>query len=318
MQLILKNKIINAEMQDILQQLRTDCGEAYLNYIGKPKNNNIKVTCPFHKGGQERHPSCFVYTAKDDPKLTYGAVHCFTCGKQVPLYKLVGKCLGENDEAGKQWLIDYYGDTVVDTSLLDLDEEIILDKKYQAQQIYLDENILEEYNQYHPYMTYRKLTPEVLRKFKIGYDRISQMITFPVWNKQGKLVMITKRSVNSKQFYIPEGVDKPVYLLNFILQEQINTVYVCESQINTLTLWSWGYPAIGFIGTGSKHQYEQLKHCGIRHYILCLDGDDAGARGTERFIKNMPKDIMISIKQIPQGKDVNDLTKEEFDLLPII
>ena len=35
----------------------------------------------------------------------------------------------------------------------------------------------------------------------------------------------------------------------------------------------------------------------------------------ESFIKNMPDDIIIDIIQLPQGKDVNDLTKEEFDNL---
>ena len=157
-----------------------------------------------------------------------------------------------------------------------------------------------------------------LRKFKIGYDSETNSITFPVWDEHGKLVMVTERSVNTKHFYIPEDVIKPVYLLNFIKKENITTVYVVESQINALTLWSWGYPAIALIGTGSPHQYEVLKKSGIRNYILCFDGDEAGDKGTNRFKKNMSSDVFISTKLIPRGKDVNNLTKEEFDNLPLI
>ena len=71
-------------------------------------------------------------------------------------------------------------------------------------------------------------------------------------------------------------------------------------------------------GTGSKYQYDILKRSGIRNYILCFDGDDAGRKGIKRFIDNMPNDVIISIKQIPEGKDVNDLDKETFLNLPTV
>ena len=313
MELILKNKIITTDIPEILQEVKKECGGRYLNYIGRVKGDSVKITCPWHKNGQENKPSCFVYAKRDNKDVHYGTCHCFTCGKAVPLYTLIGYCLGEDDEFGKQWLIDNFGDVIGD-SYLDL-KEINLDKDKKE---YLNESILEKYNQYHPYMTQRKLTPEVLRKFKIGYNSGTNSITFPVWDEHGRLVMVTERSVNTKYFYIPEDVIKPVYLLNFIKKENITTVYVVESQINALTLWSWGYPAIALIGTGSPHQYEVLKKSGIRNYILCFDGDEAGDKGTNRFKKNMSSDVFISTKLIPRGKDVNNLTKEEFDNLPLI
>ena len=167
-------------------------------------------------------------------------------------------------------------------------------------------------------MAQRKLTPDVLRKFKVGYNTETNSITFPVWDEHGNLVMITERSVNTKHFYIPPDVIKPIYLLNFIKKENITSVYVTESQINALTLWSWGYPAIALLGTGSTYQYNILKKSGIRSYILCFDGDEAGDHGKIRFINAFNNDVLISSKQIPRNKDVNDLTKEEFDSLPII
>ena len=121
-----------------------------------------------------------------------------------------------------------------------------------------------------------------------------------------------KVTVRGKNFFIPGGVIKPIYLLNFIIKEHITNVLVTESQINALTAWSWGFPAIALFGTGSKEQYEILRRSGIRNYVLCFDGDSAGDSGIKRFIKNMNEDVFISVVEIPRGKDLNDLTKDEF------
>ena len=49
---------------------------------------------------------------------------------------------------------------------------------------------------------------------------------------------------------------------------------------------------------------------------MCFDGDAAGNKGTNNFIKNV-KNSFISVVKIPLGKDVNDLTKDEFDKLAV-
>ena len=168
---------------------------------------------------------------------------------------------------------------------------------------------------YHPYMWKRGLSKEVVDRFGIGYDKKYNSITFPVWDESGHLVMITSRNVSNKYFHIEKDKDKPVYLLNFINQDKIDKVYVCESQINALTLWSWGYPAVALFGTGSLHQYDILNKSGIRNYVLCFDGDAPGLKGKDRFVQNIRKDVLVSYITIPMGKDVNDLTKEQFENL---
>lgn len=52
--------------------------------------------------------------------------------------------------------------------------------------------------------------------------------------------------------------------------------------------------------------------------MLCFDGDSAGDKGAQRFIRNIRNDVLVSQIKIPRGKDVNDLTKEEFESLPIV
>lgn len=311
MELVIRNKIIDSPIDVILHTLKSELNNGKLKDILPENKDNIAVTCPSHKDGRESNPSCQVYTRTDNDQVEYGKVHCFTCGYTQSLPEFITDCFDEEEGFGEEWLLERFG-TSFNQNARFL-PEINLNKNIKRE--YLDESILKEFNYYHSYMWERKLTKEVVDKFHIGYDDKRKCIVFPVWDEKNNLVMLTSRSVINKSFYIDENKDKPVYLLNFINKENIKTVYVAESQINALTLWSWGYPAIALIGTGSYEQYNILNKSGIRNYILCFDGDQAGNKGSERFIKNIRNDVFVSRKNIPQGKDVNDLSKEEFDKL---
>ena len=48
--------------------------------------------------------------------------------------------------------------------------------------------------------------------------------------------MLTRRSVIDKTFIIDKDKEKPVYLLNYIKNNNIKEATVVESQINCLTL----------------------------------------------------------------------------------
>ena len=51
----------------------------------------------------------------------------------------------------------------------------------------------------------------------------------------------------------------------------------------------------------------------FRKYIICLDGDTAGWKGTEK-LKASLNAYTTAVPMIP-GKDVNDLTEAEFKVL---
>jgi DNA primase len=326
--LIIKNKIINAPIDVILKKLREETGNHYFRQILN-KGNNWSVTCPFHKNGQESHPSCQVYCG-DSSDVEYGVFHCFTCGTTSPLYTVVGYCFGKDDEFGKDWLIDNFGtlvftvnETIDDITIPNITKSVLDRCKYKdsylPQDRYLDESILQQYNYYHEYMWKRKLSKDIVDLFEVGYNPKEECITFPVRDEKGGLKLITQRSVKTKYFYIQEDSEKPIYLLYYILKNNIiNNVWVCESQINCLYLWSLGIPAIALFGTGSAYQYNLLNKTGIRSYTLAFDGDDAGDKGTQRFLSNIRKDVLVNIAKLPRGKDVNDLTPEQIQNLEII
>lgn len=307
MDLIINKHVIDADVETILKDIRNQTSNRYLHDIIK-RGLNVAITCPEHKNGQELNPSCYVYNDKTSDTVPYGWYRCFTCGDQGPLYKLVAKCLNISIDEAKQWLIDNYSNTFTEKMI----ELPTIDVGNKIPKNVLNESILNDYAYFHPYMFQRGLTENVILKFKIGYNKNNDSITFPVWDEHDNLIGITERNVKTKYFHIPENMGKPVYLLNHIIKNHITEVVVCESQLDALKCWTWDIPAIALFGTGSKKQYEILNNSGIRFYHLALDGDLAGEHGIKRFIENIRNDVFVDIIKIPQGKDVNDLNKEEF------
>lgn len=301
----INKKQYNFNIEEAVLKLRADVktkrGLDLLRDI-KRSGNELMVTCPYHKNGQERKPSLGINTEN-------GLFHCFTCDTNGVIHQLISYCLGyyDNGAQGIKWIKQTFeGAEYTARAGLKIEKR----QHYIAPQ-YVSESELDTYRYYHPYMWKRKLTPEIVTEYDIGYDKDTDCLTIPVYDLTGNCVFVARRSVKGKFFNYPEGVDKPVYGLNFIKQSKL--LFVCESAFNALTLVSWGFPAVALLGTGTPPQYEILKKCGFRKYVLCLDGDTAGDRGIQRFMKYMNDYAKISYIKMPRdGRDVNDLTLDEF------
>lgn len=309
--LIVDNKVIETPIKTIVDLLRQ---QLFLLHIEKlntieVKQNNIRCTCPIHKGGQERTPSCSILL-EDKLGTPAGTVHCFGCGYRASLVRFISDCLGIPFRGAKEWLLG-----VSDFSLIENTRNLEPDLQSQFlpssnnwKEISIDE--LKQYDYVHEYMFKRKLTDEIIEKFEVGYDPKLDAITFPVY-VDGICRLVCKRRVKFKRFEMPEINPKPIYGLDYLTDSE---VIVCESIINALTCWSYGKQAVALFGTGSDWQIEQLNKIPQRHIILALDGDEAGRKGTTRLIKGLTNKI-VTVLQIPDGKDINDLSKEEFDNL---
>lgn len=306
--LVVKNRVIDKDIIDILYDVQRECGTGKLSNF-RDTTSGISVPCPHHAEGRERHNSCYI-NVKDD-NIEYGLCHCFTCGYVASFPKFVGECFDRGESFGEDWLIANYAGNFVKTDLnlhkIDLRKDTVR---------YIDESILSTFESYHPYMTQRKISDEIIKKFDVKYDPETQSLVFPVRDKYGRLKFLTKRSVNSKMFHIDKNADKSdVYGLYEIIKDGIKEVVVTESQINCLTSWSYGYPAIALLGAGTtKEQMDSLNNTSVIHWILCYDGDDAGDKGANKFIKLVRPGVYIDRINLPRGKDLNDLSKEEFEI----
>lgn len=308
-------------LTDLQQDLQYN-GIQLLHSI-KPVNDNIMISCPSHKDGQERKPSCGVslvdtYTGG---KITpAGTVHCFTCGYTADLTSFISFCFGYKDRGlyGNNWLKSKYRTTLLE-SKRDLSLSISRDKpkeKYPT----IPDTILHQYEYYCKYLSDRGISKEICSKFSIGCSPKEMLITLPVKDLEGNVKFIQTRNINSKFYFIPAGINKTDFLFGGFecIIGQYKTVWIVESIFNALTLWQLGIPAVALLGTGGGNQYKLLRRLPVREYIIALDNDEAGKAGTQKLINQLSSAKMLKTLQYNYNdtRDINDL-KEEVLNLPI-
>lgn len=310
--------------------------------LNKIAGDYYSVYCPFHSNGQERRPSCGVLIHeqyRNGQLYPEGWWHCFTCGIAKSMKQAVEEILSSHPVSSdiREELNRLIGDdlTVESSHLVSPKEVDSIISRFAIQNInqmsnkkvtYISEEELASYRYVVPYMYERKLTDQIINKYDIGVDmhfipyggkKEVPCITFPVRDKNGNVLFILRRAISSKRFFIPDDVQKPVYGI-YELPKGINTVVVCESCFNALTSVRYGKPAVALLGTGTPYQIEQLKRLGVSNFILALDPDEGGRRGTARLRKALKSCAVVwSYVGIPEGKDVNDLTEEEFNNLEL-
>jgi len=302
----------------------------------RPMNNWYSVHCPFHNNGQERKPSCGCSLEGETRNgNTYypGTWHCFACGVTYPfsvgvqeILKLKNTTMEEHPEL-QQYVntdIQVQKDSLIPdqlmTNIFSTFAAADLRTRVLHKQEFVSEEELAGYRFTVPYMYERKLTDPIIEKYDVGFDpnhippgrkKPLPCVTFPVKDLQGNVLFICRRSIEGKYFNLPQGIEKSVYGI-YELPPETKEVIICESVFNALTCVAYGHPAVALFGTGTTYEMDQLKKLGIPNYIVCLDNDEAGNRGAAKIKKALSKTSMVWTMHVPEGKDVNDLTYEEF------
>ena len=300
---------VNAEISDIIIELKRQCelNGKKLFYKSTDTPKNYMICCPFHKNGQERKPSMGIY--KKD-----GTCHCFACGWVGSIQELISNVFGYDDLGifGSKWIIKNFLTLQVEERA-DIDLQLDRKKITVKPDEYISEEELDSYRYIHPYMYERKLTDEIIELFDIGYDKNTHCITFPVRDISGRCLFVARRSVNTKYFHYPQGVEKPVYAEYelYQLKEFPRTVYITESMIDCLTLWQIGKYACALNGLGTVLQTEQLNKMPCRHFVLATDNDEAGMRARKNLSQKLKNKIITQVIFPENRKDINECTENE-------
>ena len=307
-QLIIDNYVINKPIEEILTLLKLSLTNGKLKDI-ENKGDNILVTCPHHDGGHEKTPACNVYIG-NDTKLPYGYFNCFVCGEKGSFLKFVAECFDAPESYAKAWLLKNFGGELVAKNLF-MGEPIVLNRNKGVKK-HLDESILDQYQTWNPYLAKRKLSREICELFKVRYDPKYRQVIFPAYDIKGNLVMLAKRSIDTKSFYLDKDVEKPVYCLDYVMKNNIKTVLITEGAFDCLTGWEYGFPTIATLGKISDYQIEQINKSCINIIYAAFDNDAAGRSFLETLKRKLTKRIIIIETKFPANKkDVNDLSKEE-------
>lgn len=307
-QLIIDNYVINKPIEEILILLKLSLTNGKLKDI-ENKGDDILVTCPHHDGGHEKTPACNIYIG-NDTKLPYGYFNCFVCGEKGSFLKFVAECFDAPESYAKAWLLKNFGGELIAKNLF-MGEPIVLNRNKGIKK-HLDESILDQYQTWNPYLAKRKLSREICELFKVRYDPKYRQVIFPAYDIKGNLVMLAKRSIDVKSFYLDKDVEKPVYCLDYVMKNNIKTVLITEGPFDCLTGWEYGFPTIATFGKISDYQIEQINKSCINIIYAAFDNDAAGRSFLETLKRKLTKRIIVIETKFPANKkDVNDLSKEE-------
>ena len=317
--MIINDVQFNCDLETILTELVSQLRANNIPLIAKQRNSgdHIQITCPYHSDGMERKPSAGI--RKSD-----GVFHCFACGEVHSLQEVISHCFGHYDDLvgkwGWQWLIRNFATVEVEERKdvdLDFSRNSVVRNRSVCRNQFVTEEELDKYRYIHSYMYKRGLTDEVITMFDIGYDRDMQAITFPVRDVHGNCLFIARRSVKTKFFHYPEGVEKPLYGLYELsrLEKFPDEIYICESMFDALTIWCYNKYAVALNGLGNELSIAQIRKLPCRKVILATDKDEAGKKARIRLRKELNNKIVTELdyRTYPDhAKDMNDMTREEF------
>ena len=219
---------------------------------------------------------------------------------------------GEDEEGVKDYLLNKYNQ-ITDVDLLQLKLNLNLEK---AMPFIYQDGLPSEFKFRHPYLNSRGISEAVQRGFKIGYDKETKSVVIPWTNKDGQIVRLQFRSVNSKKFWFSKEGDRiknHLFGLYHIYRKNSTTAWIVEAPIDCMYLWTQGIPSIA-TGTASisNIQLKLLKQSPIETLIIASDNDEAGMKMKDKLIKSLGGVMILKEFHYPDGKkDVNEISPEQ-------
>lgn len=110
------------------------------------------------------------------------------------------------------------------------------------------------------------------------------------------------KAVHCKKYRAPEGMDRTLYNVGDFKRDT-DAIYICEGEIDTLTLSMCGYAAIGMPGVKNWKPWFTRCFADAGEIYCVADGDDAGFK-MGRFLAS---EVKAKVIRPPAGEDVNSL-----------
>lgn len=277
----------------------------------KIRDNKLQACSPFR---DERKPS-FAINLENGTWIDSGATQDHM--KKGNLVSFLALINDTTYEAVEDYLIDKYGIDFNDTSKLKINVNlgsiinVLRDPK----------DFVAEFS-YSRYLDkIRGIDPIIQSMFKtFETTKDGKNVVGIGWhNKNGDLLNIKYRCTDNKTFFYEEGGD-PIknhlygyYEFIKYCKEIGSTLYIVESEIDCMYLWSLGYYAVA-LGRAS-YNIEQLKllyRSGAVNIVIATDNDAVGNAVANSLINELIPFFKVYRLKFPSGKkDVNDLTPEE-------
>lgn len=139
----------------------------------------------------------------------------------------------------------------------------------------------------------RKLTEEIITKFKIGAE--NRYILFLYW-RDDELIQVKRlhldRPDNKKQILVEADCEPCLFGWDAVNRNS-RTITLCEGEIDAMTLHQYGVNALSVpfgAGAGGKHKWLEFEFDRLALFdeiYLCFDQDEAGQKAVEDLIDRL-------------------------------
>ena len=289
-------------------------------------SSGLYICCPFH---DDENPSLGVDTRR-------GIFHCFSCGESGTIYKLLAKIDGVSvdeirgqyqEEWKAQRVLEDIEDQLFDQAFEDVEGSLPhLTRRYKEESFNRAFPLLETSEEGTAYMHMRGLSDETIEMFDLRWGlagRYAGRVIIPVYDDVGKLLSYTGRAINpsvqpktrkprgNKALYTLFGMYH-LWLANDIKRKWETPLILVEGEIDSMYLQQMDFPAVATMGTSTltSPQIDLIVDHG-RRVLLMFDGDDAGRKATISAKAKLEKFLPVSVAELPEGKDPNDLNQRD-------
>jgi DNA primase len=164
------------------------------------------------------------------------------------------------------------------------------------------------------YYAYRKINPDSILKFGLGYSEKQDMVTVPVHSPDGMPVGFVGRSIEGKEFKNTPGLPKAKTLFNLNRVKTADRVYVVESSFDAIRLDQVGFPAVATLGSNVSNIQIELLQKYFNNIIVIADNDEAGGNMKDKIIEKLGSRVSV-IQLNKEYKDIGDMLDEDIKQL---
>jgi DNA primase len=241
-----------------------------------------------------------------------GVAHCFRCGARCNLEAFVKA---------------YTGWSFIQVAIfLKKCRDAVSSETYEPQvrfkpkQVGPDDERLAPYWFRHQYALDRGIMEETLKRFCVGYDKEANAITFPWFERSGKLIAIKRRNVLDKFYTAEQDIDLSTAMFGINLARQNANLWITEGEFDCMFLDQCfrlghmdNHHALALGGTMlRKSLIFEMCYLQPDSIVLLLDNDTAGRDAQEIIRRQLLPYAPVNQVEYPEGiKDPNELLFEQ-------
>ena len=155
----------------------------------------------------------------------------------------------------------------------------------------------------------RGITDAAIEAYRVGASKDGRAVVFPHW-RDGAMVNFKIRDCVDKKRMMTFPGGEPCLWGWQVIDANHRSIVICEGEIDAMTLWQCGIPAVSVFSGVSNLGWIEADHDHIERFsdiVLCMDMDDAGKSAARKIAERLGLD-RCRIAKLPH-KDANDCLK---------